>query len=614
MPSNFELVNYVKDCIASGKRYRDNFKDTWDEIEEQIRLEPPDAWDNKEDWQTKVYLPMQAQASETAFAKLKKLLFTGKFFDTAGVEQNDQENSNALVDLFYQILAVGKFEPVNDDTLRESVDMGASFIKFMLDESGVPVFVWRSAYNCFFDPECGNDFNKAKWWVDEFKRDIGFLIAEVNKSDSLYDKKEVQALLDDLTQDVTNYADEDLAQIKSIDGVYDVVIPKAKKNVSLHEYWGLVKELLKKQDEKTGDWTETSEYIYKWRVITMANEKFIIRNDENEFGFIPAQMMIIKPLKYETYGRGFLEPARGLQDLANSMINLGFDDLKINSMPIILLDETKVADPASIEYRPIAVWRGRGDKFAEMMTSGRQSSLLDILRGINFLDQMFQDATGVTRHAQGTPALTGQAESETLGEYQMKMQAIDERFLVVGKVIENKYLKPLLEKLYAVIRNPKLFKQETIDQLIGLRKTSEIVLMPDPITGAPTPQEKITYVPRILQKDLPVNLYYDFKIIGLLQQQEIVQMNDKLRMLFEALRGMPELGMYVQKHELLKRLMQIVRLPQSETLVKTDKQVEQEKQQAMQQQMQMQAMGMPKGNQPAPLPNQLPPMPRIPQG
>lgn len=597
LPAESDRVRYLKDCVASGSNYRDKFKATWEEVEKQIRLDPPDAWDNKEAWMSKVYLPFQANASERIFAKLKKLLFSGRFFDASGVAKEDREQVNQLINLIYTLLDRGSFEIQNDMVLDEAKDIGTSFLKVLSNDmkSGV-VFIWRSVYNCFFDPECGNDFEKARWWIDEYKRDIGYLIAEVQKPDSLYSKEVVQDLINEATSSVDSKADSATANIKAIDGTSSLTIPTSFKTVLLHEYWGMVKQPVKAKDKK-GNWYDTADYTYEWRVITMANERYILRDEPNIYGFIPAVMMKLKPLKYETYGRGFLEKARGIQDLANSMVNLGMDSAKINAFDIIELDVNAVDDWNTIEYKPLATWHMRKPDGVKFNRQTGASALDDILQAITFLDSMHQDATGATRGAQGTPPLQGQPGTETLGEYQLKLQAIDEGFLIHGKYVESTYVKPLIKRIYQIILNKDLFSQEVVDRILGIKEIQKTVLEPNLMTGIPEPITTTEEVPKLDLKALQIDFEYDFKLIGLTQMQELLQISEQIEKIMGVVGQNPQMANFIDSYALLKRWIQAIRLPDFEEILKSEEQLQKEQQQAMMQQQQQMLLQQQQGGQ-----------------
>ena len=358
-----EIMDNVTSCIKAGEDYRDRFRDNWDEIEKQVRMVPPAAWDKKEDWQSKVYVGIQAKTSESAFSNMVAMIFPSEsFFNIAATKQRDRDQESALEELFRVIFDRGQFYFHKDFVLEESIDHGTAWLKMIVKptKDGVD-FVWRSCYDCLIDPDCRGDWSKARYWVDQYQKDAEFLVEELRKDKtSIYEKDQLEKGLAWIESQASGLRQEEIERIRGIDGTSYIMIPKAYKRIMLNEFWGLLPEPIDKKDPSKG-------MMLKPKVITMINKDFIIRCQDNEYGFIPAVPARIKPRKYDFYGKGFLLNGMGTQDLMNSMINLGFDSAKICSMDISVLDAERIADPASIQYKPLAVWLSRA---APTMQSG----------------------------------------------------------------------------------------------------------------------------------------------------------------------------------------------------------------------------------------------------
>jgi hypothetical protein len=560
-----ELIKFLDECKQSGLDYRDKFTDTWQECEEQIRCKQPDSWDEKEDWQTKIYIPLQAKKEEIAVSYLSKMVFGKKRnFAISGVEKSDHENAYQLTELIDTLIQSGGFSFQNKFVLTESVAIGTSFIKILMKEDGLGLkFIWRSPYNCIFDPECGQDLEKARFWVDLYKKDIAYILQEGRKNKSIYDKKEILRFLQDAQNEAqtaqsvnsnrTNMTDlEPLMTIKSIDSTEDIVIPQKYKTVDVDEYWVQV---------------PTDKGEYEKRVITLLNGKYILRNDENVYDFIPAQWCRTKPRKYDSYGRGYIENTRGLQDLSNSCINLGFDSLKINAMDIIVIDDNKVKDSTTIKYKPLAVWKMK-DINAVKIQRNPVSAISDILRGLTLIDQIDQDASGITRQAQGAPNLSGSGtEAETLGEYQLKLQMIDQRFLDVGRFIEEDYFIPLIRKIFRIITNPKLFNQAKVDRLLGTKEVDEIGI--DETGKAKVVGTK--RIPKLKLDDIrnKGEMAYDFKAVGITQFMGRLEIVAKLKEALQIALQNQTLSAITKIDKLWEKLWQVSEIPDYDEFLRT---------------------------------------------
>jgi len=601
-----ELLQFLKQCKASGEDYRTKMKPTWDECEEQIRCVPPKSWELKEDWQTKIYIPMQAKKCEIAESYLNKMIFgKRRNFDITGVEKSDEDEATHLTDLIDTILEIGKFRGENNFILKESVGMGTSFVKILIKPDGKSLsFTWRSPYNCIIDPKAGHNFEKARFWIDQYpEKDLSDLLMDARKKEPVYNKDETARFLTDITSEAqsnlekavnspsSSSATEALIIVKGIDGTNDITIPEKYKTVLLDEYW------VKVPNEKN---------IYEDRLITVLNDSYILRNVENIYGCIPVAPMRIKPRKYDFYGLGYVENTRGLQELANSCINIGFDSLKISSMDIIVMDDTKVKDPTSIKYKPLAVWKMK-DVNGVKIQRQPMSAISDILRGLTIIDQIDQDASGVTRQAQGAPNLSGEGtNAETLGEYQLKLQAIDQRFLDVGRFIETDYFMRVLYICTKIIMNEKLFSQPAVNDILGMDEIAvlENIQEQDPMTGEMKITTKVTGKKEVPKLDLAKirakgDEAFNFRTTGITQFTERLEIMQKLK---EGLMGAlqnPTLTAMTKIDELWKKIWQVSEVPNYEDFLRSKDEIKEllSNQQAMNQppqgQLPMGPQGMP---------------------
>ncbi len=573
------ILDICREAKRSGIEYRDKFRSTWEEIESQLRCVHPASWDLKESWQTKVYVPLQSKKSEIATSYLNKMVFPRTTsFDIKGIEAEDKDQAKDLVKLINVLMGDG-FAFQNTFVMMEGIDIGTGFIKMLKTEKKVISYTFRSAYTCFFDPKCGQDFSRARFWGDQYKKDLAFIREEYNKDKSLYRKETLKELFDEAQKEASDKpsgtkissdkAPDGFITVRSIDGTTDVSVPSAYKELDLDEFW------IEIPNDKG---------IYEKRVVTIINDKYILRDDENPYGFIPAQWLRIKPRKYDSYGLGYMEKQRGLQDLANSCINLGFDSLKIASMDIIVVDMTKVKEPSTIKYKPLAVWKMK-DINGVKINRQAVSSINDILTGLTLIDQIDQDASGITRNIQSTPELNGSGSgSETLGEFERKLQLIDQRFLDVGRFIEKDYLLNVIRKVYEIIINPALFSQSEVDDILGMDEADDIKIE----NGVATVVGKIK-VPKLKITDIRGKDWTkNFKAIGITQFTEKIDTTNTLRQTIgDALKD-PALTALTKIEELWKRLLSLSDIEDYEEVLRSKEEI----QELM---MQAQTGGVPQG-------------------
>lgn len=583
-----DLTDFIEDCFNSGIAYRAKFQPIWDEIEEQIRMTSPASWKDKEDWQTRIVAPLQAKGSKTGFTMIKKMLFSGRrIVDIAGIEESDKARMERVMALMDALLSES-FEKENNEVIQETVDDGSSFLKVMASPKRDRIqFAQRSIYNCVFDPTCGSDFSKAMWWAEENPIDISKVIQNPS-----YDKKQIEKMLADSKNDAevnerkSSETEKALATIKSIDGTDDIQIPAAYKIVRVIEWWGQMKVPKEKTTGKgkAVEFKQTINYTTEWRVITLGiigKRKYILRNDKDEYGVIPVAMAKLNPRKHDTYGKGFLDDGRALQELATGMICLGFDSAKLSIIlgSIFVVDGSAQPDWSTIQVKMKAIWELNNVKGFDRPPPISSAGLMDTLKGYGMIDQMYQDATSLTRHSQGGAMLPGQTQDETLGEYQLKLQAVSDEFLVQAKILESCYCKPLFRMIYKIITNPKLFTQEACDRILGVDITMEQKVEIDPISGQEVPMEREVKVSRLVLADLDPDMELDFKLVGITQLQEILQIKEQLTNLLQIVASFPPFMQYIKPYGLLKGIVQSMRIADPKDVVKTDEEVAQELQQ-----------------------------------
>lgn len=564
--SDNEIVEFVKRNHTAAVDYRKKFKNNWDKVIGQVRCVHPPEWANKEDWQSKVFIPQQSKKSETASSYLDKMLFgQKKFYNITGIEKKDKERDGYISELFDVVFDRGNFYFENDFVLHEACDIGTGFIKVLVkpDRSGLD-FVWRSAYNISFDPSCGYNLYKSKYWCDEYKKTINELVDDLNKPNPLYTKESIQKIIDAAIEAGTGKSGEDLVAVKGIDGTSQVTISKDWFEVDVVEYWGKVKESFK-------DTEGISKYRMADKIVVVVNDLIKIREDVNPYGFVPIFPCRVKPRLYDSYGLGFCENTMDLQELTNSMINLGFDSLKMCSMDIAVVDATKIKDPASIEYRPMATWLVKGDpRAAVMLTRQGISALGQIIQGLTVLDQFDQEASGVLRQTQGATEIGGNT-SQTLGEYQAKLGMIDNRFLKVGRFIERDYIEPLLKGVFKILFNPQFFSQALVDRILGMKEV-EIVL-PDPMTGQPIPLKQPVSKLDFNQVVQEGDSSFDFKSVGMTQFVKAIETLQKLKELLVTVVQNPQLMIMSKLDEIFKRVLQAAEIGDYQDLIKSDEEI-----------------------------------------
>jgi len=198
------------------------------------------------------------------------------------------------------------------------------------------------------------------------------------------------------------------------------------------------------------------------------------------------------------------------------------------------------------------------------------SALSDIMRGLAMIDSIYQDATGSTRHAQGTQAMPGTPRGEeTLGEYERKLQMIDQRFLDVGREIEEDFHKPLLKYIYLTLINEKLFDQNKINKLTGMREIEKVELDE---AGNPI-GKSVTKVPKLDLAELKKieSIGDNFKCVGITQFIDKTESLGKLEKLIELAGTNPMIAVTINLKEVVMRWIRNLEIEDWEALINEEK-------------------------------------------
>jgi hypothetical protein len=551
-----ERMTTIREMITLSKDYRSKFIDTWNKIENQLNGVHPDNWDKKEAWQTKCFTRVQKKASETAMASMKKILFPSKrFFAFDGIDKDDREFQNDIATAFEVLLSEGDFYVENTYVLNEGIDCGTSFIKVLADKDKGFTFSRRQVRKCFVDPIAVTNFSKSRFWGEEYDISLFELLEDKRIPE---DKK--TKLLQNLSEKTGDRTD-DPSLIYSGNSYH---IAKLYYNIVLTEFWGRIPFTVQK--DVGGQIVEYKDV--EDRNVLIANDLILLIDLPNPYPGIPVFPLKVKRRKYDFYGYGFLEGGIELQEKFNSDNNLGSDAMKLSAFDIILLDDDAIKDESSIRYGPKEMWRMKKGRVSDSVNRFQQSRNImpEVIQSNQFIDSMHQDVTGVTRHAQGTGMLGGSGSgSETLGEYELKLQAVAERFLDVARDIEEDYINPMLNFMFEVMTSPKFidFYQEKMNRILGF-KVARII---NAETGEET-QEK-TEVPKINLRTIgQINL--DFKSIALTNFIQRTQGVQKLKAAMELVAKIPQAQQLIKWEKLLGLIFQWVDVPDYKDFLNTD--------------------------------------------
>jgi hypothetical protein len=150
--------------------------------------------------------------------------------------------------------------------------------------------------------------------------------------------------------------------------------------------------------------------------------------------------------------------------------------------------------------------------------------------------------------------------------------------------------------MYAIVRNPKLMTQESVQDMIGSVKKS----VTNPMTGV---AEEIDAGPRLSLEELPhpEAMAWNFRGFGVTQFTQRQETLAKLKEALVGALGNPTLTALTNLDVLWKRIFQVSQIPDWEEIVKSPEEIQKMVQFLQQQQMVIpQGGGAPQGSNPPP--------------
>ena len=560
------LNTTLDEIIQESNDYRQGFTAKWLQIEQQINLIPPDWWEKKEEWKTKIYIPASNKISESAHDQLMELLFgSRRFYTIVGID-NDQDKIKAkrlsnVLDVFFEM---GKFHLHNDFVMREAINIGTSILKFLPDAKNGFNFSWRSIKNCYLDPNAVVDFDNSNYWVDEYNENISDIMANKDYSDKA--KDELLLYISGLSE---NGKTDKLISIPNTEGNANLKVSAKYTKVDIQEFWGYFPV----KQEVDIDNQEAPYYKNEWRSIIRAKEHVILRNVTNTVELIPAVKCRVKRRLYHIYGNGFILNITGLQDLSNSLVNLGFDSAKLKAFGIIKKDDTGVADASTIVLEPGAVWEMMPGKMdaVEVDYLG-EDRMSDIVRDLSYIDQLIQDSS-ISRTLQGVDFI--KKKDETLGQTEIKLAGSEKGVLKIGRQITEDYIIPTLSKMFKVMVHKSHIKmyQKLVDKILGFNE------LPNPANDAllaASIKDKINYKPLMPLKESKLDLEelgemnIDFRALGIVNFEQKNKVPQQMREVLLMASQDPEIAMIIQKDEVLKRWFQSGEISDWEDLLSSE--------------------------------------------
>jgi len=208
------------------------------------------------------------------------------------------------------------------------------------------------------------------------------------------------------------------------------------KRIGILEFWG---------DIVSEDGLE----ILPNQLIMLANEKHIIRHQDNPFNHQQIPYVLTYALEYPhrgVAGVSLVEPSVKLQYTYNNVINMYMDNLNFSVNKMFEYMPTGLQNPREI----LSIFPGKTFEKNVPEQVVREIATTNIGReavsALETLNREMQEATAVTEFMMGMPG----KKSKTLGEVEIKTAESQGLFDVIARGLEQNSIKRILELTYSL--------------------------------------------------------------------------------------------------------------------------------------------------------------------
>jgi hypothetical protein len=435
------LKEYILRCKKEAEDASRERRSAWKEL--WLLYQNKQDTKKKKSWQSKCFVPKIWMKVERAASTVKRgLMQTNKLFkleldDTEELEEPQVEKLEAEMKKVEK-----KFKRKLGETNYANIYSEMTKCLFLLG-LGVPKVLWGKngatyenvdILNLHVDPGYKPFQEGPPKYIIEFKEmdlaELRSLAKETNEAagESIFDT----AAINKIEEDFKEHDKQSMRQQRQGLGQY---IP-ASKRVTILEFWGDV------IDKEGYD-------VKKNQVMMLANNKYIIRNQDNPFIHKLPPYILTFAMVYPhrgIAGHSLVEPSAKLQYTYNNILNLYMDNLNFSVNKMFQYNPLGLRNPKEIlSIFPGKTFETQSNEPAvhEVMTSNVGPESIAALETVG---REIQEATAVTEFLMGMPS----RKAKTKGEVEIKTAESQGLFDVIARDLEQNSVKPLLEMTYSL--------------------------------------------------------------------------------------------------------------------------------------------------------------------
>ena len=442
------LASWLNYRLDGWRNHREqNYTSKWDEYYRLWR----GIWDTSDRTRTsersRIIAPALQQAIESSVAELEEATFgRGKWFDIQD-DMLDQDNSeaeyirnllqedlektgckDAIAEVFLNgaIYGTGIAKIVVNQTVErapseEPVEGSMTGVRNVSEFLAIDVKVEPISPHEFLIDPAANSIQEALGVAHEVIKPRYHV---------------VQGMATGVYRDVPLDGDYDTVQMG-----YDAEGRQADEsdNVKITEYWGLVPKRFLKPKADKDDFEYTSKDVLVEAVVTIVNDEYILRVEENAFmmedrPFVSYQHDIV-PNKF--WGRGVAEKGYNPQKALDAEMRARIDSLAMTTTPMMAADATRLPRGTKFEIRTGKTVLTNGNPREAIMPLDMGQTDPSTFQQVASLQNMIQMGTG--------SADMGQQQDTASGMSMMQSASIKRQKRTLMN-FQNTFLIPLINK------------------------------------------------------------------------------------------------------------------------------------------------------------------------
>ena len=442
------LVSWLMSRLNDWADHRDNnYLDDWDQYYRLWRGKWELEDQTRQSEKSRIVTPALQQAVEAAVAELEEATFgRGKWFDiqddvldqnkddveyVRNLLQEDLEGTgckDAICEIFLNGAiygtGIGKIITEENDKFRpieRPVEGTLTSVRDIERYTSVDVRIEAVSPKDFIIDPAADTISEALGVAQEVYKPR-YVVSDGMES-GIYNKMYIEADTNDIS---VGYDPEDANA-------------DASDEIKITEYWGKVPRKYLNKDETDDDFEYDEDELVE-AVVTIANDQYVLRAEENPFmmvdrPFIAYQHDIV-PNKF--WGRGVCEKGFNPQKALDAEMRARIDSLALTTTPMVAADATRLPRGIKLEVRPGKTILTNGDPRNAVMPLNLGQTDQHTYQQASVLQNMIQMGTG--------SADLGVPDRATAGGMSMMQSASIKRQKRTLMNFQNTFLIPMINK------------------------------------------------------------------------------------------------------------------------------------------------------------------------